>query len=230
MKLCFPPAGPRGSGERALGNVDPGEEQQLEGDELASARRADGRKKHQACNTDRSSKLGSGPNEARRVRRESLQPGFYVAASSKKKVTWDHPLVEHSYFFEHRGGGRVSEQEKSLAWQSRVSVVVARGVANEILPTGHAELSSRLLNTSEHSSFRTRRPLSRGSRISSQFHVDYGLAGFCIDRDALRCSKILADRAGACIRAPPEGCGTRGEYDPRTSSSQDQGSCDDETR
>ena len=49
-------------------------------------------RKQQAWNTDRSSKLGSECKEARRVRRESVQPGFHVAASSKKKVKTLHLL------------------------------------------------------------------------------------------------------------------------------------------
>ena len=74
--------------------MEPGEVQQIEEDEvekgLEAARRADVRKRQQAWNTDRSSKLGNEPKEARRLLRESLQPGFYIATSSKKKIKTLH--------------------------------------------------------------------------------------------------------------------------------------------
>ena len=53
--------------------------------ELEAARRADVRKRQQAWNTDRSSKLGNEPKEARRLLRESLQPGFYIATKLEEK-------------------------------------------------------------------------------------------------------------------------------------------------
>ena len=76
--------------------MEPGNVQQLEEDEvdkeLEAARRADVRKRQQAWNNDRSSKLGNEPREARRLLRESLQPGFYIATSSKKKIKTLHLL------------------------------------------------------------------------------------------------------------------------------------------
>ena len=76
--------------------MGPGEVRQEEEDEiekeLEAARKADVRKRQQAWNTDRTTKLGADPQEARRHLRESLQPGFYVAISSKKKVKTLHLL------------------------------------------------------------------------------------------------------------------------------------------
>ena len=68
--------------------MEPGEVQLME-----EARRADVRKRQQAWNTDRSSKLGNEPKEARRLLRESLQPGFYIATSSKKNQDSASPRV-----------------------------------------------------------------------------------------------------------------------------------------
>ena len=50
------------------------------------------KKWQQAWNTDRTTRLGADPKEARRHLRESLQPGFYVAISSKKRVKTLHLL------------------------------------------------------------------------------------------------------------------------------------------
>ena len=61
--------------------MEPGEVQQMEEDEvdkeLEAARQADVRKRQQAWNTDRCTKLG-------------LQPGFYIATSSKKRIKTLH--------------------------------------------------------------------------------------------------------------------------------------------
>ena len=77
-------------------NVDPGEVQQLEEDEiekeLVAARRADARKRQQAWNTDRSLKLGSEPKEARRLLRESLQPGLPRSHQLKEESQDAPPL------------------------------------------------------------------------------------------------------------------------------------------
>ena len=63
------------------------------GKELEATRRADVRKRQQAWNIDRSSKHGNEPKEARRHFRESLQPGFYIDTSLKKKIKTLHLLV-----------------------------------------------------------------------------------------------------------------------------------------
>ena len=68
----------------------------MEGDEvdkeLEATRQADVRNRQQAWNTDRSTKLGNEPKEARRLLRESLQPGFHIATSSKKRIKMLHLL------------------------------------------------------------------------------------------------------------------------------------------
>ena len=58
------------------------------------AAKAEIRKKQQAWNDERTAKLGPNPREYRRQLRESLDQGFYVAVSSKKKIRTLHLLGE----------------------------------------------------------------------------------------------------------------------------------------
>ena len=90
---------PRPMGEAAVeqvGSLSPGEVQQREEDEFLiereAAKKAEGQRKQQAWNRDRTLKLGSNPREARKNLRESFQPGFYIATSSKRRVKTLHLL------------------------------------------------------------------------------------------------------------------------------------------
>ena len=89
---------PRATEELTLGAVekmDPGEVQQrqeVEEMEREATKKAESRRKQQAWNVDRTSMLGSDLRETRRSLRESLQPVFYVAASSKKNIQTLHLL------------------------------------------------------------------------------------------------------------------------------------------
>ena len=56
--------------------------------------KAEIRKKQQAWNDGRRAKLGSNPREYRKQLRESLDPGFYAAVSSKKRIRTLHLLGE----------------------------------------------------------------------------------------------------------------------------------------
>ena len=56
--------------------------------------KAETRKKQQSWNNERTAKLGTNPKEYRRQLRESLDQGFYVAVSSKKKIRTLHLLGE----------------------------------------------------------------------------------------------------------------------------------------
>ena len=56
--------------------------------------KAEIRKKQQAENDERTAKLGTNPKEYRKQLRESLDQGFYVAVSSKKKIRTLHLLGE----------------------------------------------------------------------------------------------------------------------------------------
>ena len=64
-----------------------------EQEQQASAK-AEARKKQQLWNNECTAKLGTNPREFRRQLRESLDQGFYVAVSSKKKIRILHLLVE----------------------------------------------------------------------------------------------------------------------------------------
>ena len=62
--------------------------------EQRMAEKAETRKKQQMWNNERTAKLGTNPREFRRQLRESLDQGFYVAVSSKKKIRTLHFLGE----------------------------------------------------------------------------------------------------------------------------------------
>ena len=72
------------------------EVQQREEDEVQMEReaekKAEGQRKQQTWNRDRTLKLGSNPREARKNLRESFQAGFYIATSSKRRVKTLHLL------------------------------------------------------------------------------------------------------------------------------------------
>ena len=62
--------------------------------EQQMAEKAETRKKQQMWNNERTARLGTHPRESRRQLQESLDQGFYVAVSSKKKIRTLHPLGE----------------------------------------------------------------------------------------------------------------------------------------
>ena len=74
-----------------LGEVQQREEEEEE-KEREATKKAETRRKQQAWNVDRTSKLGNNPREARKALSESLQQGFYIATRSKKNVKTLHLL------------------------------------------------------------------------------------------------------------------------------------------